>query len=467
MIQNTGGQNSGNKPANTGTGKVGRRQFLSSVGVGGGALAAIAGFPQIVAPSVLGRTAAAAPNDRIHLGCIGSGGMGQSNLRDFVRVEDCRVMAMCDVKRDVREAAKAQVDEYYGNSDCLLYDDFRELLDNPDIDAVLIASPDHWHALHAIAAAVAGKDMYLEKPVGLTIEEAQLLRHVIHERERVFQFGVQQRSDNRFRQACELVRSGRIGKLKAVKTCTTSGADDDRSGLTRLEPEPAPDGLDYDMWLGPAPDRPYVPQRVVTPHWYHISDYSVGFIAGWGIHHIDICAWGMGVEDTGPVNVRGSARFPTPEEDILCDCPLHWEIEYEYADGVLVSFTGEGAGFEGHRRGVTFEGEDGWVWVNRHGIEAEPAKLLEIPREELEIQLYKSENHRKNFIDCVRSREETIAPIDSSVASEITCHLGWIAVQLGRELEWDPEKEWFPREDPPNRMMRREMKSPWCLPKMG
>lgn len=447
-------------------GGMGRRQFLTRLGAGGGTLAMAAGLPRIVAPRVTGRVHAASPNGKVNLGCIGTGGQGRSVMRHFVGLENCRVTAVCDVKEDDREEARRLVNEYYEDEDCAAYNDHEELLARDDIDAVLIASTDHWHLIQSVDAARAGKDIYLEKPVGMSIEEVQLLREAVQKHDVVFQFGTQQRSDARFRRACELVRNGAVGALHTVKVSVPAGAGE-RSGLEHIEGEEPPGGIDYDRWLGPAPERPYHPQRVITPYWYHNSDHSLGFIAGWGIHHIDIAQWGMDTELTGPKTVRGKAAWA--EWDALCDNPLGWDITYEYANGVTVSFTDSETG---HRQGVTFEGEDGWIWVSRGAIEAEPAGLLEEELGEDAVRLYESNNHAGNFIECVLERKDSVSPMDVSACSDIVCQLGWIAVQLNRDLDegeyrelaWDPETECFPDEDAPNRLMRRAMRPPWKLP---
>ncbi len=424
-----------------------RRGFLRA---GTGAVAALAARRMLA-----GKGALASPNERVNLGCIGAGGRGRSVLRHFATLDNCRVVAVCDVKESAREEARRLVNEYYGSDACAAYNGHEELLARDDVDAVLIASTDHWHLLHTVDAADAGKAIYLEKPIGLSIEEAQVVRSVVEEHGTVFQFGTQQRSDPRFRQACELVRNGAVGALHTVKVSVPAGADE-RPGLERIEAEPVPSGLDYKRWLGPAPWRPYIPQRVITPYWYHNSDYSLGFIAGWGIHHIDIAQWGMDTELTGPETVEGRAVWPSG--DALCDNPLGWEIEYKYANGVTVDFTDSETG---HRQGVTFEGGDGWIWVSRSGIEAEPAGLLDEPLGEDAVRLYRSDDHAANFIECVLEGKAAVSPIRESVCSDIVCQLGWIAVHCGgRKLRWDPEGEWFPEEDAPNRLLRQNWPEP-------
>ena len=417
----------------------------------------------------MGREGAVAPSDRVTLGFIGVGNMGQGHLRPFIKQPDVQVVAVCDPNRWRREQAQHIVNGEYSKQVCAAYNDFRELVARPDIDAVCIASLDSWHVLHALAAARAGKDLYVQKPLGMSIDEIKLLREEVNRHGRVFQFGTQQRSSKEFRFACELVLNGRIGKVQTIKVGVHSGAssgrrwpegDNERSGLRKVEPEPVPEWLDYEMWLGPAPSAPYTTARLTYPHWFHISDYSLGYVSGWGIHHIDIAQWGNGTELTGPVEVAGTAVWP--HDDALCDNPTSWDVNYDYANGVKVHFTGSGPGFEGVRHGITFEGPDGWVFVNRGALETQPKSLLESKIGPNELHLPVSDLHEKNFIECVKSRGRTICPVDVAVRSETVCQLAWITFKLQqRKLKWDPEKEIFPNDPDANRLMKRTLRSPW------
>ncbi len=432
---------------------ISRRRFLKSA-------AAAALFPTLIPATALGKGGALAPSERIAVGCIGVGGMGRGDMGAFLGSKDAQVVAVCDVKKDARELGRNQVDAHYGGPGCAEYVHFEELVARDDIDAVLIASNDHWHVLHALAAVRSGKDVYVEKPLGMSIEELKVLRDAVRRHGRVFQFGTQQRSMREFRQACELVRNGRIGKLQHIDVGVHAGAAE-RSGLKRFTASPVPEGFDYDLWLGPAAVAPYVPQRVVNPHWFHISDYSLGYISGWGIHHIDIAQWGHGTEHTGPVEVEGTAVFP--DDDALCDNPVSWDVRYVYADGVTQHFTGAGPGVEGVRHGITFHGSEGWVWVNRGGIDAEPKSLLEETFGPDEIHLPVSALHQQNLLDSIRTRADTISPIDVAVRSDTVCQIGWIAFHLRGTLQWDPEKEEFVNNSEANNLMRRAMREPWRL----
>jgi len=459
--------------------KTGRRQFLKrAVGVAGASVA----FPHIVPSSALGLNGAVAPSNRVTVGFIGVGNMGQNHLRPFIYQSDVQVLAVCDPNRWRREQAQHIVNGEYAKQVCTAYVDFRELVARRDLDAICIASLDSWHVLHALAAVRAGKDVYVQKPLGMSIDEIKLLRDEANRYSRVFQFGTQQRSSKEFRFACELVRNGRIGKLQTIKVGVHSGAGtgtgpkvarpvdalarrerevtDERSGLAKIEPEPVPVWLDYDLWLGPAPSAPYTTARLTYPHWFHISDYSLGYVSGWGVHHIDIAQWGNGTDSTGPVEVSGTAVWP--HDDALCDNPTSWDVHYEYANGVKMHYTGSGPGFEGVRHGITFEGPDGWVFVNRGVLETEPKSLLESKIGPNELQLPVSELHEKNFIECVKSRARTICPVDVAVRSDTVCQLAWITFKLpNRELQWDPEREIFPHDPDANRLMKRTLRSPW------
>ncbi len=447
--------------------KTNRRQFLTRAA---GVAAASATLPSIVPCSALGLNGDVAPSNRITMGFIGVGGMGQDYMKEFTQLPDVQVVAVCDPNRWRREQAQHTVNGWYNKQGCAAYVDFRELVARRDIDAVCIASLDSWHVLHGLAAVRVGKDLAVAKPLGMSIEEVKLLREETIRRGRVFQFVRMMRTDPTLRLACELVRNGRIGKLRTIKVGVHSGAgngrhwpagDNERSGVTKIVPEPVPDWLDYEMWLGPAPSAPYSTARLVYPHWFHISDYSLGYVSGWAIHPIDIAQWGHGTELTGPVEVFGTAVWP--HDDALCDNPTSWDVNYEFADGVKMRCTGSSPTFEGVRKGVTFEGSDGRIFASWGNVlEAEPKSLLEAKIGPNEIHLQVIDSYEKNFIECVKSRGRPICPIDVAVRDDEICQLGWIAFKLeGRKLKWDPEKEIFPNDPDANRLMKRTLRSPW------
>jgi len=437
---------------------VSRRDFLKASAVAGAGLA----IPTIVPSSVFG---VQAPSERISVGCIGVGRMGTDDLKEALGFKQVQVVAVCDL--DARRAKNAQtlVESRYAKQNdagtykgCAAYGDFRELLARDDIDAVQIATPDHWHTLLALEAARAGKDIFLQKPLTLTIREGRILSDMVRRYGRVFQVGSQQRSDKEFRTACELVRNGRVGKLHTIEI--GFGTD---PGCPPQPTMPVPEGLNYETWLGPAPWAPYTEERVhpqnsitARPGWLRISDYGAGMITGWGSHHLDIAHWGMGTEYTGPVEILGEAEFP---KDGLWDVHGDFRIEYTYANGVRMIAADE----KKIKGGVRFEGDKGWVWVTRGRIDAEPKSLLQEQIGSGETKLYVSNNHKGNFYECVKSRAETIAPVEVGHRSCSACLLGDIAMRTGRKLQWDPAKEQFVNDNAANRMLSRPMRAPWTL----
>ena len=429
-----------------------RRRFLAA------ALSAVAA-PQIIPASALGMGDQVAPSERIAVGCIGHGNRGPTLMRAFLGQRDARVVAVCDVNGGQREMAKGIVDKHYGDSDCAAYNDFRELCGRPDIDAVCIASPDHWHVLHSLEAVRNGKDIYTEKALGLSLAQDKALRAACHRYGTVFQWGTQQRSGENFRFGCELVRNGRIGKLQTIVV----GVPHDFAFPTQPT-QPVPKDLDYDLWLGPAPWAPYTYHRCRPwtrensySIWYHISDYCLGGIGGyWGIHHLDIAQWGHGTDDTGPVEVEGTATFP---DDGLADCAVSWKVQHTYADGVKMIYTDN----KQNKQGVVFQGTEGWVYVKRGHIDAEPKSLLDSQIGPNEIHLPKSSGQQRQFLDCIKSREQTVSNIDVAVRSDTLSHLTDICTRLGRKVRWDPDKEEVVGDAEASRMLTRAMREPWRL----
>jgi predicted dehydrogenase len=363
----------------------------------------------------------------------------------FLQNSDVQPVAVSDVRREQREAARQRLKLEPSAS----YNDFRELVARADIDAVAIASPDHWHVLHSIHAMEAGKDVYCEKPLSNTIAEGRALVTCAQRHGAVFQHGTQLHSYGVVRQACELVRNGRLGKLKEVVIGSPPGS------ATGLHPAmPVPDGLDYDLWLGPAPWAPYTRARVYGAGWYFISDYSKSsWIAGYGVHDIDIAQWGLGVERSGPVEIEGRGAYP---KEGLYDTILTYRIEFTYGNGLKIIMTDTGQ----NRHGVKFVGENGWVFT-RYGIEADPPSLLRAKIGPDEIQLYRSPDHARNFLDCVKSRAETITPPEIAHRATSTALLGGIACQLDRKLRWDPVQERFLNDPEAERLLSYPMRPPW------
>jgi predicted dehydrogenase len=455
-----------------------RRRFLKQTT--GLALTAAA-FPSIIPASALGKPGKVAPSNRVVVGCIGLGPQGQGDLGNFLNQKDAQVVAVCDVLKDHLEQARAMVNKRYVNNDCATYGDFRELLARKDIDAVLIATPDHWHVLTAVAAVRAGKDVYLEKPMGLNPTEDWTLRKEVHRHKRVFQFGTQQRSSRIFRLACEFVRNGCIGQLRHINVWAPASAP---GGSTRVVP--VPHGLDYERWLGPAPFRPHTEDLVAGPGakktWWYIRDFAVGFIAGWGIHPMDIAAWGGGDLLSGPVEVAGRGTF---HAEGACDTATAWNVDMEFGSGVTLRFEGtpnhpnpdapacdpwehEQEWKNRYRRitnhGTAFEGTDGWVHIDREGINLQPESLIDQTEDSFKVQLTRSPDHTRNFLDCVKTRQQTVCPIDESVHAHSLCHLSEIALRLNRKVVWDPKKERFPGDEEANlHLLSRKLRAPWHL----
>jgi len=439
-----------------------RRRFLKqSVGVAG-----LLGLPAMVPASVLGRDGAVAPSNRVVMGCIGLGIQGMGNMRTFRGNSEVQVVAVCDVHETQRTRAKQSNDEFYGTKDCAALKDFRELIARKDIDAVQITVPDHWHPLVALEATRQRKSMYCEKPMGWSLRAAQAVRKAVRESGVVFQFGTQQRSGGNFRFACELARNGKIGQLKTILVGVPA------SWTCKKQPtEPVPKELDYDLWLGPAPLAPYCYQRCRPwtekegySVWYCISDYCMGMIGNWGVHHLDIAQWGNGTDLSGPTEVEGSAVFP---EGLLTDAAVQWQVENRYPSGVTLVHMDDATAKKhplqkgGYGHGVLFLGTEGWVHVDRARIDAEPKSLLKVKLGPNEVHLFKSNNHHANFVDAVKGRTKPAAPIDVAFCSDAICHLQQIAVKLKRKLQWDPAQETFVGDEEANRMLDRPMRAPW------
>jgi predicted dehydrogenase len=438
---------------------INRRRFLKrAAGTAAGAMS----FPYIVSSSALGGAGGIAASERITVGCVGVGPQGSGVMGNFLRQKDARVVAVCDVKDPVLKAARDRVNGHYKSTGCSAYKDFRELMARDDIDAVLVATPDHWHVLAALAAVRAGKDVYLEKPMGMSLAQDRTLRTAVHRHGRVFQFGTQQRSSRNFRFACELALNGRLGKLHTINVWSpgsSQGGDP--------KPVPVPEWIDYEMWLGPAPYTPYTKDRCSNKLWWFISDYALGFIAGWGVHPLDIALWGGGEKVACPVEIEGKGVWPT---EGVADTAMNWKVVCKYDSGVTMNFTGDPYPEEWKKRygrttshGTAFEGSDGWVHVDRSGINAHPKELLETEFGPNDIHLYKSDNHVRNLLDCVKSRAETICNIDVAVQADIICQISDIAIRLEQKLKWNPKTELFTNNNPANRRLSRPMRTPWTL----
>ncbi len=436
--------------------QITRRRFLAT--------AAAASAPMIVPASALGRDGAVAPSERIVMGVIGVGGQGDRDVRNLIGVRGVQMVAVCDVDsgsenyergwfRGRAQAVQALKEHYGANTtsgawngvDEYVY--FEELLARDDIDAVSIATPDHWHGIVVVEAARAGKDIYCQKPLSLTIQQGQAMVNAVQRYGRVFQTGSQRRSSDECRYSCELVRNGRIGKLHTIKVGLPGGQTLAVPDNPITDPPP---NLEYNRWLGPAPWAPYTLRRChFTFRWNY--DYSGGQVTDWGAHMIDMAHWGMGTELSGPVEVVGEAVYPN---DWLNNTATDFEFRCTYAEGYTMIVSSK------LPHGVRFEGTDGWIDLEGG---SEPASLKQERIGPNEIHLYASHGHYENFIHCVRARERTAAPIEIAHRSITPAHLGNIAMKLQRKIRWDPVNEQILDDSTAERMLTRSMRGPWRI----
>jgi len=451
-----------------------RRTFLKTATA---ATAGILGLPTIVPSRVFGRSR---PNDKIHIAQIGIGRIAREHdLPETIKHDLCRVVAVADL--DCKRAAEGKkwIEDYYAKKtgktnyiDVKVYADYREMLKDATIDAVIISTPDHWHAQPAMEAALAGKDIYLQKPAALTITEGRLMSNVIHRTGSIFQIGCQQRSLNpwpQFLRTCELVRNGRIGELKHIQI----GLPTDPAGQD--EPEtPVPPNLNYDMWLGSTPSVYYTEKRVhpqndySRPGWLRCEQFGAGMITGWGAHHIDIAHWGMDAEFTGPVEVEAQAEFP---KSGLWDVHGKFKVFAKYPGGVTMDMRDD------LPNGIRFEGTEGWIFVTRgsavtssdpgsqaprtKALGASDPKILDSKIGPGEIHLYESPEHHLNWLECIRTRRQPIAPAEVAHRSCSACLISHIAMKLPRKLYWDPRRERFINDDEANKMLARHQRYPY------
>lgn len=413
-----------------------RRKFISTAAAG-------IGFPAIIPSSALGKDGATPPSERITMAFIGMGNRGIGVMDAFLNHSDVQGVAICDVhdhhyrEREWgegralgRKPGKDAVDKKYGNTDCAAYADFRELFERDDLDAVMVATPDHWHSQITLAALDKGLDVYCEKPVTHLFAEGQQVYQKVAEKKAVFQVGSQQRSEPVFRQAVEIVRNGHLGKISHFEVGLPAGYSEAQGSTEVLE---IPEGLDYEMWCGPGEKLPYMKARHHRWWRWHTA-YGGGNLMDWIGHHNDIAHWGMGYENSGPVKLESKGW--TWAEAKAYDTPVEYEVHSEYPDGrngiISTKFT----------KGTKWVGADGWVWVDRGKIEASNPDWLKKDFEAGDWKAYRSPGHQRNFIDCVKSRRtETAAPAENGHRSITPGHLGWVSARVGRALKWDPVKE--------------------------
>ncbi|MCF7569373.1 Gfo/Idh/MocA family oxidoreductase [Sabulilitoribacter arenilitoris] len=449
-----------------------RRNFIKKTAAGGAATLLV---PTILPSNVFGKNA---PSNKINIGQIGCGRIARSHdIYDTIRFDDARFVAVCDVDSQRATDAKNQIDSFYKEKtgkkkymNTRVYEDYREMLLNKDIDAVVISTPDHWHSQPAMEAALAGKDIYLQKPTSLTVREGQQLCEAVQKSGVILQVGTQQRSMPQFRIAAELVRNGRIGKVHTVKI----GLPGDPAG-PEAPTMPIPPNLNFDMWLGSTPEVPYTeigvhPQNDYSrPGWLRQRNYGAGMITGWGQHHYDSAAWGMNTELTGPMSVEALAEFP---KSGLWNVHGDFFVKHEYENGITVYTSG------GYTNGIKYIGEDGWIFVSRgaytasssdpvdkeksaKALNASDPKILESIIGKNEIHLEKIDDQHGNWLDCIKTRKQPISPIEKGHKACSICLISDIAMQFDRKLEWDPENEVFINDDEANAMLRREQRKPY------
>ena len=450
-----------------------RRDFLKN------SSAVMAGtiiLPTIVPSTVFGKNA---PSNKINVAQIGFGRIAMTHdLAETLRYDEARIIAVADLDSNRVAKGKQFIEDYYnkktGSNEAVnvkTYGDYREMLLNKDIDAVMISTPDHWHSQPAIEAALAGKDVYLQKPTSLTIAEGRLLVDVVKRKGTILQVGTQQRAMPQFRIAAELVRNGRIGKLHTVKI----GLPGDPSGPAAPE-MPVPKNLNYDMWLGSTPEVYYTETRVHPqnsmsdrPGWLRCEQFGAGMITGWGQHHFDSAAWGMDTEYTGPISVNSMAQFP---KSGLWDVHGEFIAVAEYKNGITMITSG------GYPNGIRYEGSEGWIFVTRgdytasasdpiakgkssKALDASDPKILSSIIKENEIHLYKIDNQHGNWLDCIKTRKAPISPVEIGHRACSICLITHISMKLGRKLDWNPETEMFVKDDEANKMLSRSQRFPY------
>lgn len=445
-----------------------RRSFIKKTS----ATAIAASLPTIVPASVFGKNA---PSNRIQVGQIGCGRIARDHdMPGTMQYDTAQLVAVCDVDQNRLKDGKKLVDQYYQNkgrkADTKMFDNYQDLIAHKDIDAVLISTPDHWHAQPAIEAALAKKHVYLQKPTSLTVEEGRLLSDIVQKQKITLQVGTQQRSSPQFRYAAELVRNGRIGKLHTVKV----GLPGDPSGPV-AQTEAVPSALNFDAWLGSTPEMEYSEMLVHPkvgygrPGWLRKEQFGAGMITGWGQHHFDSAAWGMNTEYTGPIRVEAIADFP---KNGSWDVHGDFLVKAEYENGITMLTSG------GYPNGIRYEGEEGWIFVTRgayratasdpipvnngvKSLDASDPTLLESVIGPNEIHLYKSDEQHGNWLECIKSGKQPISPVEIGHRACTVCLVSHIAMKLPRQLEWNPEQERFVNDAEANALLSRTQRAPY------
>ena len=443
---------------------VSRRDFVK----GGAVAAAAIGLPTIVPSTVLG---AEAPSKRVHVGQIGCGGISNYHTNHLLRMKDVCVVAVSDAYKSRRDRKAAGLNKHYGGKDIAkVHADFREILVRADVDAVIVAAHDNWHTPMSIAAAKAGKDVYCQKPLSLDLTRTALLRKVINEKKRVFQFGTQYRSMGRYRLMVELVRNGYIGKLKRIDVWSRDVSFNVKSYHVKpygsTKEVPVPKDLNFDAWQGPSPMVPYTVDRCTNWGGYHCPETSLGFLAGCAIHPLGIAQWGNKTDHTSPIRYEGTGKVPT--EGIFRTLE-RWDMMCDYENGVKLhlmdSRTAQSAMSKyipkwRHGDGVYFHGTEGWI--GKHGgFAASNNKLWKVKFKANDERLMVSPEHNRNFIDCVKSRKETICPVEMGIRCDTICHLTDVAARTGRVMKWDPKTEQIIGDKEASKMIARPYRKEW------
>ena len=450
---------------------VSRRKFLA-------ASAATIAFPTIIPSSAIGSGDRPAPSNRINVAAIGFGTIAFTTVPNFLNNEGVQVVAVSDVNRKSgnygyqgekeggRLVGMQVINEHYANSTgllnyrgCRAYEDFRELIDNEDIDAVNISTPDHWHAVMAVYCANRKIHVYGQKPLAVTVAEGRAMAKAIAKNKVIFQTGSQQRSESQFREAVEFVRNKRIGNLKHIDIKIPGGHSNWNQMGDRKAPETIPTGLNYDLWEGPAPHREYRP-ALLPLNWRHNFDYSGGMITDWGAHHVDIAQWAMDMDNSGPVQIDiHHATLPNGSD--LYNTATAFSFTCTYENGVTMTVRDNG----GEPNGITFHGdEDKKIMVRRGSITMDPPELRRERIQDSEIRAYKSSDHVGNFVDCIKSGKQPVAPVEAAHRTISICHLANIAIRLGRKtLKWDPKRERIIGDKEANKYLSRPMRGKWKL----
>jgi predicted dehydrogenase len=411
----------------------------------------------VLVPARLLAAGSGAPSNQLTLGVIGVGAQGQGDMRNFLNHDEVRVTAICDVNQ--RNIANAQrlIAKTYGGAEAKVYADFRALNADASLDAVLMALPVHWHSLAAQDAILHGKHIYHEKPMGMSLAEAQCVRAAVRKTGVVFQFGTQQRSDLYFRWACELALNGRLGKVKEILVSVPGG----KKGPL-LPQQPVPEYVDWDRWVGPAPLTSFHEEKLKRDNHENITNFSLGMISCWGVHHLDIAQWGNGADATGPRFVEGEGEFP---HEGTFDAILRWKVRFEYAGAAPVTFVNDGT--EGFEHGIRFVGESGWAHVTRGALTLHDPQVLRDPQNKcgtMPVKLPASRDHTRDFVEAIRQRTRAICDIETAVRSDTLCQLALIAVKRARRLEWDGGAERFVHDDAANGMLAaRAFRGDWRL----